>query len=88
MLTVPQTVVVLAAVASGWTSLGALSIMQWQLQRYVETPFKLRLSPKEARDVVQTHARIFPGSVLRKVCACGLCLFGVTAIAAVLAFAR
>jgi hypothetical protein len=85
-MTATQAAVVLAVLATAWTCLGAVFFMQWQLQRYVEAPFKLRMTPLEIREILRTHARIFPQSTLRKVAATSCGLFGISLLALLILF--
>jgi hypothetical protein len=87
-MTASQTVVVLTVLATGWTCLGAVFVMQWQIQRYVETPFRLRMNLSELREILRTHAREFPQSTLRKIAATSCGLLGVSLLAVLIVFIR
>jgi hypothetical protein len=87
MMTHMQAAATVAVLISVWICLAAVMLMQWQIQRYVVEPFKLRLSPGELRQVVRNHIKFFPQSVLRKTAAIGVALLSVSIIATAGAFA-
>jgi hypothetical protein len=87
-MTTSQTVVVVFVLATGWTCLGAVFVMQWQIQRYIETPFKLRINLSELREILLTHAREFPQSTLRQIAAMSCGLLGVSLLAFLIVFIR
>jgi hypothetical protein len=81
MMTTAQAVTVFAVSVCIWIAFGSFFTMQRQIQPYVEERFKLRMSPKEAAQVIQSHTKYFPASNLRHIAGVGVVLTGLSLVA-------